>query len=131
MDLSNVEIMTSVTIPLVLTPGVSHADANLNIPFKPDFILLKNITVFASNLPTDKIWLLRSSLLDDARYLCSFNTSATTLQNVDVMFLNKRDISGTYSFDFYGVAGSEAHTSNLYITLTFTFVRYKHKCLIN
>ena len=45
MNLSNIEVMTTVTFPVSLSADVMQSDVNVNIPFQPDFIEIKNINI--------------------------------------------------------------------------------------
>ena len=139
MNLSNIEVMTTITFPVSLSADVMQSDVNVNIPFQPDFIEIKNINVQNQSDDGDDVWLFKTDLIDSARYLCSFNSNkqgtadlySSHLQNINLVYTNRQSISGTYKFSFHGISGDNDHNAQADVAITISFVKFKHKCLIN
>ena len=139
MNLSNIEVMTTVTFPVSLSADVMQSDVNVNIPFQPDFIEIKNINVQNQSDDGDDVWLFKTNLIDSARYLCSFNSNRqggtdnfpSHLQNINLVYTNRQSISGTYKFSFHGISGDNDHNAPVDLAITISFVKFKHKFLIN
>lgn len=134
MDYSRVDVMTTETIFLSLPTDEGEATANININFKPDIILFKNIICETNSNDCEKIWTLKTNLVHHHKAAASFvfiNSYETTqrfvagLQNLDIAYSNHRDIQGTYQFNFSGIAGSITHGDVANIGLTISYIKYK------
>ena len=101
--------------------------------------IAKKLEVEIPNSDWAKVSLFKSYLIDSARYLCSFNSNRqggtdnfpSHLQNINLVYTNRQSISGTYNFSFHGISGDDEHNSPVNLAITISFVKFKHKCLIN
>lgn len=107
--------------------SVASFDFTLNnIPFEPDYMVIKSISVY-NNGATATLLLLRSNLTNKAIPMLAFPVTAATQSSspLNLKFPLGKLIDGTYSFDLINVATGfiNANIANMQLAFSVEFVK--------
>lgn len=93
------------------------------VHFFPDKIVVKNIYFQNPSTNGDSLFTLSSTLFEpNSKYSLAL-ASSETFTNVNLSFMNSRDVNQTHLFNLYGLTTS-AHNSAIRIILSVEFLKY-------
>jgi hypothetical protein len=140
--MSEIEIYKNVVINLIFNHILTIDPRNqinstscyayINIPFIPDEVVLKNLSVHDGDtaaVSSEPMYLIKTDLIND-NYIIHFPKTAAMHEIENIPFPLKKPISGLYKFSVVDiintVPGNEA-TFEMFCTLTLIFIKYKNK----
>jgi hypothetical protein len=131
MDLTKVESLSNVIVTHTFALDGNTFTQTLNVPFIPDFMIIKNVSYIPADDDTPIIYFLYSDMSPDC--LASVVVCATGEGIINQPFINnpnsliqlKKPISGTVTFIFKDSLTTAVQTLGGQISVQIEFVRFK------